>query len=115
MSGIKSKNTSPELLFKKFLDKSKVKGYKMYPKMLGNPDFVFPKKKLVIFIDGDFWHGYNWKKLGKVPPRRYWQAKIERTIARDKKYSRQLKKAGWRVLRLWEHELYGKNRKQKAL
>lgn len=105
MSGIKSKNTSPELLFKKILDKGKIKGYKMYPQMLGNPDFVFPKKKLVVFIDGDFWHGYNWKKLGKVPPKKYWQAKIKRTIARDRKYTRQLKKAGWQVIRLWEHEL----------
>ena len=77
----------------------------MHPKMLGNPDFVFPKKKLVIFIDGDFWHGYNWKKLHKVPPRRYWQAKISRTIARDKDYTKQLKRAGWKVLRFWEHEI----------
>lgn len=87
------------------LDKNKLKGYKMHPKMLGNPDFIFPKKKLVIFIDGDFWHGYNWKKLHKVPPEKYWQAKIKRTIARDKKYTRQLKKAGWKVLRFWENEI----------
>jgi len=105
MSRIRSKNTSLEISFKKLLDKNKLKGYKMYPKMLGNPDFVFPKKKLVIFIDGDFWHGYNWKTLHKVPPRKYWQAKISRTIARDKKYTKQLKKAGWKVLRFWEHEI----------
>lgn len=105
MSRIKSKNTSLEISFKKLLDKNKLKGYKMHPKMLGNPDFVFPKKKIVIFIDGDFWHGYNWKKLHKVPPKKYWQAKISRTIARDKKYTKQLKKDGWKVLRFWEYEI----------
>jgi len=105
MSHIKSKNTSLEIFFKKLLNKNNLKDYKMCPKMLGNPDFVFPKKKLVIFIDGDFWHGYNWKKLHKVPPRKYWQAKISRTIARDKKYTKQLKKASWKVLRFWEHEI----------
>ena len=105
MSRIRSKNTSLEISFKKLLDKNKLSGYKMHPKVLGNPDFVFPKKKLVIFIDGDFWHGYNWKKLHKVPPKKYWQAKISRTIARDKKYTMQLKKAGWKALRFWEHEI----------
>jgi DNA mismatch endonuclease (patch repair protein) len=105
MSRIRSKNTSLEISFKKLLDKNNLRGYKMHPKMLGGPDFVFPKKKLVVFIDGDFWHGYNWKKLHKIPPRKYWQAKISRTIARDKEYTRQLKGVGWKVLRFWEHEV----------
>lgn len=105
MSHIKSKNTSLEVSFKKLLNKNKLKGYKIYPKMSGNPDFAFPKKNLVIFIDGDFWHGYNWKKLHKVPPKKYWQAKIKRTIERDKRYTKQLKKEGWKVLRFWEHEI----------
>ena len=76
MSHIRSKNTSPELKLKKAMVKAGLRGFKMHPKMLGNPDFVFPKQKVVIFVDGCFWHGYNWKKLGKVPPRKYWQKKI---------------------------------------
>ena len=105
MSNIKSVNTSLEINFKKLLSKNRFKGFRQHPKMLGNPDFACIKKKIVIFIDGDFWHGYNWKKLGKIPPKRYWQAKIEKNIARDKKYTKQLKKEGWKVLRFWEHEL----------
>ena len=105
MSRIRSVNTSLELTFKKLLSENQIKGFRMHPKMLGNPDFAYKKKKIVIFIDGDFWHGYNWKKLGKVPPKKYWQAKIERNIARDKKYTRQLKKEGWKVLRFWEHDV----------
>src|SRR3989344_6089130 len=93
MSHIKSVNTSLEIGFKKHL------------KMLGNPDFSSSKKRIAIFIDGDFWHGYNWKKLGKIPPKKYWQKKIEKTIERDKKYTKQLKKEGWKVLRLWEHDI----------
>ena len=81
--------------------------------MLGNPDFVSTKNKIVIFIDGDFWHGYNWKKLNKIPPKKYWQDKIERNITRDRKYTKQLKKEYWRVLRFWEHDI--KNNSEKCL
>jgi DNA mismatch endonuclease (patch repair protein) len=105
MSKIKSKNTSLELNFRKLLSKNEIRGYRIHYNMPSKPDIVFTRKKMVIFIDGDFWHGYNWKKLGKVPPKEYWQAKIERNIARDKKYTKILKKEGWKVLRFWEHEL----------
>ena len=105
MASIRSSNTRLEKSFKRLLDKNKLKGYKTYLKMFGNPDFVFPKKKIVVFIDGDFWHGYNWKKLGRMHPKKYWQGKIKKTIARDKKYNLLLKKQGWKVLRFWEHEI----------
>ena len=105
MSSIKSVNTSLEINFKKLLSKNKILGFRQHPKMLGNPDFAFAKNKIIVFIDGDFWHGYNWKNLGKAPPKKYWQKKIEKNIARDKKYTKQLKKDGWKVLRFWEHEI----------
>lgn len=105
MSHIRSKNTSLELYFRKLLSKNGFRGYRLHYKILGTPDIVFVSKKIAIFIDGDFWHGYNWKKLHKTPPKKYWQAKIERNIARDKRYTRQLKKEGWTVLRFWEHEI----------
>ena len=91
--------------FKKALSKSGIKGYKSNYKIIGKPDVAFPKRKVAIFIDGDFWHGYNWKKLGKAPPKKYWQAKIMGNIKRDKKCSRALKKDGWKVMRFWEHEI----------
>lgn len=106
MSKIRSKNTRAEILLRKGLWAKKLRGYRVHPKMLGNPDVVYSSKKIVIFVDGDFWHGYNWKILGKIPPKGYWQEKIERNIKRDEKYTKELLEGGWRVLRFWEHEIY---------
>ena len=105
MSRIKSKNTSLELNFRKLLWKNGLRGFRNHYKLPGKPDIVFVSKKIVIFLDGDFWHGYNWKKLGRVPPRKYWQEKIEKNIERAKKYNKLLKKEGWKVLRFWEHDI----------
>ncbi len=113
MSRIKSVNTSPEIYFRKLLSKNKIKGFKAHHKVLGTPDIAFISKKVAIFIDGDFWHGYNWKKLKIVPPKKYWQGKIQRNIDRDKKDTRQLRKEGWKVLRFWEHKI--KNNPEKCL
>ena len=105
MSRIKSKNTSLELNFRKLLWKNRLRGFRNHYKLPGKPDIVFVSKKIVIFLDGDFWHGYNWKKLKKVPPRKYWQKKIQKNIDRAKKYNRLLKKEDWVVLRFWEHDV----------
>ncbi len=105
MSKIRGKNTSLEIKFRKLLWKHGLKGYRIHYKLLGKPDIVFVLRKIVIFLDGDFWHGYNWKKLGKVPPKKYWQGKIQMNIDRAKRYNRQLKKDNWKVLRFWEHEI----------
>ena len=106
MSRIKGKNTRIELIVRKKLWALGFRGYRIHsPKVLGNPDITFRKKKVAIFLDGDFWHGYNWKRLGKVPPRKYWQGKILRNIERDKKYNRLLRKDGWKVMRIWEHDV----------
>ena len=61
-------------------------------------------EKIVIFCDGDFWHGYNYHKK-KKPSKKYWKEKIERNIKRDQKYTRKLRREGWSVLRLWEHDI----------
>ncbi|MBI2667380.1 DNA mismatch endonuclease Vsr [Candidatus Woesearchaeota archaeon] len=105
MSKIRHKNTSLEVNFRKLLWKNGIRGYRVNYKLPGKPDIAFVSKKTVIFLDGDFWHGYNWKKLGKVPPKRYWQSKIQKNINRAKKYNRQLKKDDWKVIRFWEHEV----------
>lgn len=69
------------------------------------PDFVFPKLKLAVFVDGCFWHGCpkhaTWPKQNAA----FWRAKILGNIQRDRLVNRTLRKAGWRVLRIWEHEL----------
>lgn len=73
--------------------------------MLGRPDFVFKKERLVIFVDGCFWHACP--KHGRKPGSNldYWLSKLERNQARDIAINRELRRKGWRVLRIWEHAL----------
>lgn len=73
------------------------------------PDFVFPKRKLAVFVDGCFWHGCP--KHGTTPEgnAKFWREKLVKNKARDRRVNRELRKAGWRVLRIWEHELAGRN------
>ena len=102
MSRIRSSGTKPELKVKSVL---RALGFAYQPKMYGNPDFANKKQKIAIFIDGCFWHGC--KKHFKLPEqnRKYWLLKIKGNMNRDKEISRNLKKAGWNVIRVWEHEL----------
>jgi len=109
MSNIRAKNTSLETGFLKLLSaKIYPLGYrykKHYGKLLGRPDVAFVKQKIAIFIDGDFWHGYKFKKTKSRLPKKYWLAKIENNIHRDKKTRAKLRKLGWKVIRIWEHEI----------
>lgn len=75
-----------------------------YKKVPGSPDFAFTKQKLAIFIDGDFWHGYQYAQKKKKLPE-FWQNKIEMNMKRDKRNRRLLKKMDWRYIRLWEHQI----------
>lgn len=113
MSKIRSKDTSPELLLRKALWNAGLKGYRVHYRISGRPDIVFVRKRVAIFVDGDFWHGYLWKRLHKVPPKKYWQEKINGNIRRDKENNELLRKEGWRVLRFWEHEV--KNNQDKCI
>ena len=105
MSRIKSKDTKAEIAFRKALWREGIRGYRVHYKLPGKPDVIFLKKKIIVFIDGDFWHGYTWKVLGKVPPAVYWQGKIAGNMERDKKQTEQYEKDGWTVIRFWEHEV----------
>ncbi len=109
MSLIRSRNTKLEKHFLELLSSELYrKGYryrKHYSRLPGKPDVVFVKHRLVIFLDGDFWHGYNFNKLRKRLPKKYWLPKIKRNIQRDKKVNFALEKMGWKVLRFWEHEI----------
>jgi len=117
MSLIKSKNTAFELAFLKLLSaKLYPKGYryrKHYKRIIGNPDIVFVKQKIAIFLDSDFWHGRNFAKLRLRLKGGYWLNKIIRNRERDKKVNRALKRMGWRVLRFGEIEL--KNNPSRAI
>jgi len=105
MSKIRSQNTKVENLVFRELRKRKIYFQKHYKKAIGNPDIALPRKKKAIFKDGDFWHGYQFLKLKKRLPKKYWLKKIENKIKRDKINRYNLRKNGWRVLSIWEHEL----------
>lgn len=103
MSRIRGTNTKIDLKMRDMLEENKIK-FEMYPKMFGNPDFVLRRKKIVIYCDGDFWHGYNYDKK-KKPAKRFWRDKIETNMRRDARYTRRLRREGWSVLRIWEHDI----------
>ena len=105
MSRIKGKDTSLELLVRRYLFSQGYR-YRIHFKMLGKPDIVFPKKKLAIFINGCFWHMHGCK-LSTIPTtrREYWVAKLERNKSRDEEVQLMLKNEGWSILVLWECEL----------
>ncbi len=105
MSRIKGKNTKPEQMVFQGLKLLGIRFRKHY-KLLGNPDVVFPKARVAVFIDGDFWHGWVYKqRRDKLPE--YWVTKIKRNMNmnRDRRYRNQLKKEGWTVIGLWEHSI----------
>lgn len=117
MSHIRSRDTKLETAFLKCLSSRLYPlGYryrKHYKRLPGEPDVVFVKQRVAVFLDGDFWHGYNLKKLGRSVPKKYWLPKIERNIKRDKTNNLKLRKDGWTVLRFWEHRI--KKDPQKAI
>ena len=102
MSRIRSKDTKIEKKTASMLRKNKIR-YRRFPKVFGSPDFVV-EKKLLVFCDGDFWHGYQYNRK-KKPPKKFWREKIERNMARDRKVSRTLRREGWSVVRIWEHDI----------
>lgn len=106
MSKIRSRNTKVEKLVFRELARRGIYFQRHYKRAIGNPDIALPRKKKAIFIDGDFWHGYQYAKLKKRLPRNYWLGKIESNIKRDRIYRSELKRQGWQVLRVWEHEVH---------
>ena len=107
MSQIRSRNTKPEMLVRKFLHARGFR-YKLHDKTLpGKPDIVLPKYKTVIFIHGCFWHGHKDCRYFVVPKTRteWWLNKINSNIANDTKAVKTLKKEGWRIINLWECDL----------
>ncbi|MBV6479922.1 MAG: hypothetical protein HGGPFJEG_02728 [Ignavibacteria bacterium] len=113
MQAIKSKNTKIEILLGKLMWNKGLRYRKNDYTVLGKPDFTFKQKKIAVFCDGEFWHGKNWsnEKYRIKSNRKYWFAKIERTIIRDNKINRELKKNGWIVIRFWAKEIEKKNSK----
>ncbi len=106
MSRIKGKgNKDTELAMIQILRKHHISGWRRNQAVLGKPDFVFPKQKIALFVDGCFWHGCP--KHSNMPKnnREFWAKKMQANKDRDKFVNRELRKLGWRVVRVWEHEL----------
>tara|TARA_R110002167_G_scaffold206691_3_gene410729 strand:+ start:2028 stop:2504 length:477 start_codon:yes stop_codon:yes gene_type:complete len=107
MGKIRGKNTQPELAFRKALYAA---GYRYridYKKLIGKPDIALKKYKTVVFIDGEYWHGYNWaERKPKVRTNReFWIAKIERNMQRDAEVNMALEQMGYSIFRFWETEI----------
>jgi len=105
MQNIRSVNTKPELLIEKELKKRKIYFARNVKTILGKPDFLFRKKRVAVFIDSDFWHGHSKRCIMPKSNLSYWEGKIERNRQRDKIVNKQLKSIGWKVIRIWEHQL----------
>lgn len=107
MSHVKSKNTKPEVLVRRFLFAHGFR-FRLYRKDLpGKPDIVLPKYKTAIFINGCFWHGHENCKYAKLPEtnHEFWHTKINGNIQRDITTSSKLAEMGWRVFTIWQCEL----------
>ncbi|MCM1032868.1 MAG: very short patch repair endonuclease [Odoribacter sp.] len=117
MAAIKGKDTTPEMIVRKYLFSRGLR-YRVYNRKLpGSPDIVLKKYKTVVFIDGCFWHGHKNCKYFRLPKSNidFWRHKIAMNIARDYANNVDLKLAGWRVIRIWECEIRTKARREETL
>jgi len=110
MSRIRSAgNKGTELRLVQIFRTNSITGWRRGSKLPGKPDFVFPKQRLAVFVDGCFWHGCpkhaTWPKTRAA----FWKAKIEGNRSRDRRVNRALRQRGWVVVRVWEHALRRKD------
>lgn len=107
MQAIKNKNTKIEFLLRKELWSRGLRYQKNSKKVFGKPDIVFIGKKVAVFCDSEFFHGYDWENKQKEikSNRDFWIPKIERNMQRDKEVNKTLEKSGWTVLRFWGNDI----------
>lgn len=107
MQAIRGKDTSIEIKLRKELWRRGIHYRKNSKNVYGHPDIVFIGKKVAVFCDSEFWHGYDWedRKKSIQTNREYWIPKIERNISRDKEVNDKLKSEGWIVIRFWGKDI----------
>lgn len=115
MSLIRHKNTEAEIVVFQFLRKNGIYHQRHYRRATGCPDVALPRKKKAVFIDGDFWHGRELKRVIDRGGSKYWIDKLTRNIERDTQVNRSLAQGGWEVLRVWESDLLRKKTRQEEL
>ncbi len=103
MASVRSKgNRSTEQLMAKILRKVGLRGYRRHWKVTGKPDFAWPDRKIALFVDGCFWHGCPKCNRPSKSNVSFWRKKVSSNRKRDQRVSRQLRRRGWRVMRVWE-------------
>ena len=110
MSRIRGRgNKATEVALARLFRQNKITGWRRHLPIFGRPDFTFPKQKIAVFVDGCFWHGCP--KHSNLPAnnRAFWKRKFSTNKLRDNLVTGTLRSQGWRVLRIWEHELGRKN------
>jgi DNA mismatch endonuclease (patch repair protein) len=107
MRRIRNKDSKIELMLRKELWSRNLRYRKNANDVFGKPDIVFKIKKVAVFCDSEFWHGYNWeeRKHDFKSNREFWITKIEQNIRRDKEVTPKLEKDGWTVLRFWGNRI----------
>lgn len=105
MQNIRSADTKAELLIARQLRKKKIYFAKNVKSIFGRPDFVFRRKRIAVFVDSDFWHGHPGRCIMPKSNKTYWNQKIKRNKQRDREVNSRLKKEGWIIIRIWEHDL----------
>ena len=107
MSHIRSKNTSIEVVVRKYLFGKGFRYRKNVVGLPGKPDIVLPKYKTVIFVHGCFWHRHNNCRFATTPSsnEEYWQKKFQRNIENDRRHFQELTGLGWKVIIIWECEI----------
>lgn len=115
MSRIKSKNSKAEKIVFAFLRKEGVYFQKHYSRVMGKPDIALPRKRIAVFIDGDFWHGHDYARVVNVTKSPYWVSKIKANMERDEATVRKLSKDDWLILRVWESDILRKRTRNGCL
>ncbi|MGB8476696.1 MAG: very short patch repair endonuclease [Candidatus Acidiferrum sp.] len=108
MSRIRGRgNKDTELRIMALFQAHRINGWRRGVSLFGKPDFVFRRERVALFVDGCFWHRHLGCKFSYTPKSRteFWLPKFERNVARDRLVTRTLRKAGWRVVRIWECQL----------
>jgi DNA mismatch endonuclease (patch repair protein) len=102
-------NERTELALLRVLRRHNITGWRRHQRVFGNPDFIFQKLRLAVFVDGCFWHCCPQHSTKPASNRLFWRQKLARNKARDRLVNSTLRKMGWTVLRIWQHELTRKN------
>jgi DNA mismatch endonuclease (patch repair protein) len=106
MSRVRGKgNLSTEVRMITLMRQHKIAGWRRGRKLPGSPDFVFPIKKVAVFVDGCFWHGCPVHYTAPVTSSEFWRLKVTANRRRDRRVDRELQAQGWQVIRIWEHDL----------